>query len=104
MSFSDVAGALSRAAGFPACDAPISAEHFHAELEPAAGSVFADTVTDIARETFDGRNALATGGVERTLGCAPVDFNPFAAGRPAPAHGAPLPDLSSRPHQERKSS
>ena len=56
---------------------PISFEDFHAELERANGTLIADVITDIARETLDGRNAFVADGVERALGRPPRDFSKF---------------------------
>ncbi len=57
---------------------PISFQDFHAELERASGTLFADMVTAIARETFDGRNAHVSGDVLAVLGRSPRDFTEFA--------------------------
>ena len=57
---------------------PISFEDFHAEIANANGEMIADVITDIARETLDGRNATVADGVQRALGRAPRDFADFA--------------------------
>jgi len=57
LGFAEVADILSGAMGRRVDYLPISFEDFHAELETTSGTVFADIVTNIARETFDGRNA-----------------------------------------------
>ena len=79
MTFEEIAGVLTAATGRTISYVPISFDDFHAELEAAAGSIYADIVTDIARDTFDGRNAYVGDGIERVLGRAPRDFTLFAA-------------------------
>ena len=78
LGFAEVADILSGAMGRRVDYLPISFEDFHAELEATSGSVFADIVTSIARETFDGRNAKIGDGVQRAIGRAPRDFTEFA--------------------------
>ena len=78
LGFDEVADILSGAIGRRVDYLPISFEDFHAELEATSGTVFADIVTAIARETFDGRNARLGDGVMRALGRAPRDFTEFA--------------------------
>lgn len=78
LSFADIAGMLSQASGRAVEYVPISFEQFHSELERAADTQFADIVTAIARETFDGRNAHLTGGVQRAIGRPPREFAAFA--------------------------
>ncbi len=78
LGFEEVADILSGAIGRRVDYLPISFEDFHAELEVTSGTVFADIVTDIARETFDGRNAKLGDGVMRAIGRQPRDFTEFA--------------------------
>lgn len=78
LSFAEAAEALSRATGRSIRHLPVSYADFHTHLAASAGVQFADIVTEIARETFDGRNAHITGGVERALGRPPRDFVDFA--------------------------
>ncbi|MDJ0637949.1 MAG: NAD(P)H-binding protein [Paracoccaceae bacterium] len=78
LGFAEVADILSGAMGRRVDYLPISFEDFHAELETTSGPVFADIVTGIARETFDGRNAKLGDGVMRAIGRAPRDFTEFA--------------------------
>ena len=78
MTFADMAEELSRATGRTISHQAISFEDFHAGLTQSAGKAMADIITDIARETFDGRNAHITDGVERAIGRAPRDFSEFA--------------------------
>jgi uncharacterized protein YbjT (DUF2867 family) len=78
MTFGEMAEELSAAIGRPVQYLPISFEDFHAELARANGEMIADVITDIARETLDGRNAQLTDGVQRALGRPPRDFTSFA--------------------------
>ncbi|MEW2915828.1 NmrA family NAD(P)-binding protein [Ruegeria sp. ANG10] len=78
MTFEDMAAELSRAMGRTVQYLPISFEDFHAEIAHANGEMIADVITDIARETLDGRNANLADGVQRALGRAPRDFADFA--------------------------
>ncbi len=78
MTFADMAAELSRAMGRTVQYLPISFEDFHAEIALANGEIIADVITDIARETLDGRNANLADGVQRALGRTPRDFADFA--------------------------
>ncbi len=78
MTFADMAAELSRAMGRTVQYLPISFEDFHAEIAHANGEMIADVITDIARETLDGRNANLADGVQRALGRTPRDFADFA--------------------------
>ncbi|MDJ0994919.1 MAG: NmrA family transcriptional regulator [Dinoroseobacter sp.] len=78
LGFAEMADILSGAMGRRVNYLPISFEDFHAELQATSGKLFADIVTNIARETFDGRNAKVENGVVRALGRAPKDFTEFA--------------------------
>ncbi len=78
LSFAETADILSGAIGRRVDYLPISFANFHAELEVTSGKLFADIVTSIARETFDGRNAKVEDGVLRAIGRQPKDFTEFA--------------------------
>ena len=78
LGFAEVADILSGAIGRRVDYLPISFDDFHAELEATSGGLFADIVTNIARETFDGRNAHLGDGVMRAIGRQPRDFTTFA--------------------------
>ncbi len=78
LTFLEVADILSGAIGRRVDYLPITFDEFHAELMATSGHLFADIVTAIARETFDGRNAQLGDGVMRALGRAPRDFTEFA--------------------------
>jgi hypothetical protein len=78
MTFADMAEELSRAMGRNVQYLPISFEDFHAEIAKASGEMIAEVITEIARETLDGRNAKIADGVQRALGRAPRDFGEYA--------------------------
>ncbi len=78
MTFGEMANALSTAIGKPVQHLPISFAAFRAELARANGEMIADIITEIARETLDGRNAYLADGVQRALGREPRDFTQFA--------------------------
>jgi uncharacterized protein YbjT (DUF2867 family) len=78
MSFADMAQELSTAIGRPVQHLPISFEEFHAEVARSSGEMIAGVITEIARETLDGRNAHLTDGVQRALGRPPRDFKDYA--------------------------
>lgn len=78
MSFNEMAQELSNAIGRPVQRLPISFEEFHSELARTNGAMIADVITEIARETLDGRNASVADGVNRALGRPPRDFTDFA--------------------------
>jgi uncharacterized protein YbjT (DUF2867 family) len=78
MTFAEMAEVLSRASGRQIQYLPITFEEFHASVAASAGAAMADIITEIARETLDGRNARVTDGVQRALGRLPGDFETFA--------------------------
>ncbi|MGV2978398.1 NAD(P)H-binding protein [Roseibium alexandrii] len=78
MSFADMAQELSTAIGRPVQHLPISFDEFHAEVARSSGEMIAGVITEIARETLDGRNAHLTDGVQRALGRPPRDFIDYA--------------------------
>ncbi len=78
LSFAEVADILSGAMGRRVNYLPITFEDFHTELEATSGALFAELVSAIARETFDGRNAKLGDGVMRAIGRPPRDFAEFA--------------------------
>ncbi|MFS4579946.1 NAD(P)H-binding protein [Phaeobacter sp. C3_T13_0] len=78
MTFEHMAEVLSAATGQKITHMPISFEDFHAALLASQGEMIADVLTDIARETLDGRNARIADGVQRALGRPPRDFTTFA--------------------------
>jgi uncharacterized protein YbjT (DUF2867 family) len=86
MKFAEMADELGRATGRPIRYVPITFEAFHAGMAKIGGDFIADIITDIARETLDGRNAHLCNGVQQALGRAPRDFADYA--RSAAAAGA----------------
>lgn len=78
LTFADMAQQLSGAIGRPIEHQAISFEEFHGELARANGEMIADIITQIARETLDGRNARLADGVQRALGRPPRPFADFA--------------------------
>ncbi|WP_306149692.1 MULTISPECIES: NAD(P)H-binding protein [unclassified Roseibium] len=78
LSFADMAQELSTAIGRPVQHLPISFEEFHAEVARSSGEMIAGVITEIARETLDGRNAHLADGVQRALGRLPKDFADYA--------------------------
>ncbi|MEM7423890.1 MAG: NAD(P)H-binding protein [Pseudomonadota bacterium] len=86
MTFAEMATAMTAAIGRPIRHLPITLQDFHASVRSAAGDFIADILTQIARETLDGRNSYVSDGVERAIGRAPRDFEAFA--REAAAAGA----------------
>ena len=79
ITFAEVADILTETLNRHIQYIPITFETFHADLERATDTEYADIVTNIARETFDGRNAKLSGDVERLLKRPPRDFTEFAA-------------------------
>lgn len=77
LGFAEVSDILSGAMGRRVDYLPISFEDFHTELETTSGPLFADIVTAIARDTFDGRNAKLGDGIMRAIGRQPRDFTEF---------------------------
>ncbi|MBO9427266.1 NAD(P)H-binding protein [Labrenzia sp. R4_1] len=78
LSFADMAQELSKSIGRPVQHLPISFEEFHAEVARSSGEMIAGVITEIARETLDGRNAHLADGVQRALGRPPKDFADYA--------------------------
>ena len=86
LSFAETTELISRAIGRPLQFQPISFDEFEAGLSTVTGASYARIVTDIARETLDGRNEATSRDVERILGRKPRSFAQFA--RDAAASGA----------------
>lgn len=79
MTFAQMAEVLSAATGRQIAHVPISFEDFQAALLASEGEMIANVLTEIARETLDGRNAQLADGVERALGRPPRDFATVAS-------------------------
>ncbi|MES2934442.1 MAG: NmrA family NAD(P)-binding protein [Pseudomonadota bacterium] len=77
ISFSQAAAEISRAAGREVQYIPISFEAFHAGISDQMGAEMATLLTDLCKETLDGRNASLANGVQRALGREPRDFADF---------------------------
>jgi uncharacterized protein YbjT (DUF2867 family) len=78
ITFAEVADILTETLNRHIQYIPITFEAFHQELERATDKAYADIVTSIAKETFDGRNALVSDDVERLLSRSATDFTEFA--------------------------
>lgn len=91
MTFAEMAEALSVATGRQVGHVPISFEAFHAALLASQGQMIADVLTEIARETLDGRNAHLADGVQRALGRPPRAFSTYAT---AAAHAGAWADAA----------
>lgn len=86
LSFAEAAAELAAASGRPVQYAAITGEQFHAALLPEVGRFYADLLTNLCAEVFDGRNESLGDGVQRALGRQPRDFLEFC--REAAATGA----------------
>lgn len=78
MTFAEMAATLGTVTGRTIAYLPITFEAFHEAIRQDQGSMIADVLTGIARETLDGRNASLADGVQRALGRSPRDFSAFA--------------------------
>jgi uncharacterized protein YbjT (DUF2867 family) len=78
LSWADVAAELSAAAGYEIAYLPITLEQFHEALAADAGAEYADMLTNLCREVFDGRNEYLADGVHQALGRHARDFADFA--------------------------
>jgi uncharacterized protein YbjT (DUF2867 family) len=74
LGFDEMAESLSDALGRRVRYRPISLEVFRDGMTAAAGPEIAAVLTEIARETLDGRNQWLGDGVQRALGRPPRDF------------------------------
>ena len=86
ITFTQMTIALSQILKKPVKHLPISFEEFYEELRSVTDSSYARVVTDIAKETLDGRNERTSTDVERLLGRPATDFKTYA--RRAAAAGA----------------
>jgi uncharacterized protein YbjT (DUF2867 family) len=86
LTFAQVAGAISAAAGREVRYVPVSLEQHAAEAaEHGVPAEFVELLTYLFAEVVDGRNADTTDGVQRALGRAPRNFADYA--REAAASG-----------------
>ncbi|SER08264.1 NAD(P)H-binding protein [Actinokineospora terrae] len=79
LTFAEVAAEISAASGRQVQYAPVTLEQFHAAVTEAAGPEYAEVITALCAEVFDGRNASVTHGVREALGREPRDFSEFCA-------------------------
>ncbi|WNJ99192.1 NmrA family NAD(P)-binding protein [Thalassospiraceae bacterium LMO-JJ14] len=77
ITFAEAADTLSKAIGHQVRYMPITLEQFHAAMTDIGGAFIAEVITEICRETLDGRNAYVSDGVQRALGRPPRDFAAF---------------------------
>ncbi|QFG24056.1 NmrA family NAD(P)-binding protein [Actinomadura sp. WMMB 499] len=77
LTFADAAAEISAAAGRPVEYVAVSSEEFRAALSSEAGPRYADLLTDLCAEVFDGRNADLAHGLQDALGREPRDFADF---------------------------
>ena len=71
LTFSEVAAMLSETTGREIVYVPMGFDDFHAAVAADAGEAVATLLTELCRETLDGRNVLPTDGVRAALGRAP---------------------------------
>ncbi|MET4807056.1 NAD(P)H-binding protein [Limibacillus sp. MBR-115] len=77
LSFADAAAEVSSVLGRKIDYHSISLEAFHASMVAISGAFIADILTEICRQTLDGRNQFLGDGVQRALGREPRDFADF---------------------------
>lgn len=79
MTFTDLAGEISKASGRPISFVQIPAEAFASAIEESGAPQDIAWLLNYLFETvLDGRNAYLTDGVQRALGREPADFTAFA--------------------------
>lgn len=79
LTFAEAAAAIGATAGRKVEYVPISLEQFHAALLPELGPDYAEMLTRLCEESFDGRNESLGDGVQRALGRKPRSFAAFCA-------------------------
>ncbi|MFC4064575.1 NmrA family NAD(P)-binding protein [Actinoplanes subglobosus] len=77
LTFDEMAGEISRAAGRPVRYAPVGLDEFPELLTPHVGPDQAEMFVQLCAEVFDGRNEKAGDGVQEALGREPRDFTAF---------------------------
>lgn len=77
LTFADAVAEISQAAGREVHYAAITPEEFHAALVEEVDAGYADMLTNLCREVFDGRNESLGDGVQRALGRQPRDFRDY---------------------------
>jgi uncharacterized protein YbjT (DUF2867 family) len=86
LGFDAIAAQLAAASGRAVRYQPVALADFRAQIARTAGPEIAAVLTEIARETLDGRNQWLGDGVQQALGRAPRTF--AAVCRQAAAEGA----------------
>ncbi|GAA3046122.1 NAD(P)H-binding protein [Actinokineospora globicatena] len=79
LTFAEAAAEISAASGREVRYLPVTLEQFNTALVEAVGPEYAEIVTALCAEVFDGRNASVTHGVREALGREPRDFSEFCA-------------------------
>lgn len=77
LGFADAAAEISAALGREVRYQALSLVEFHGAMSMIAGASIADILTEICRETLDGRNEFLGDGVQKALGREPRDFRDF---------------------------
>lgn len=77
LTFSEAAAAIGAASGRAVRYSPISLEQFHSGLVPIVGADYAELLTRLCEEVFDGRNEWLSDGVQRALGREPRNFEDY---------------------------
>ena len=77
LTFAEMAAVLAIELDASICHQPVTFTEFREALAAASDPDYARIVTDIARETFDGRNAATTNDVQILLGRPPTRFAEF---------------------------
>ncbi|MGH3704047.1 MAG: NmrA family NAD(P)-binding protein [Agromyces sp.] len=71
LTFAEVATILSETTGHEIAYVPMTFDDFHAAVAASEGEAVATMLTELCRETLDGRNVLPTDGVAAALGRSP---------------------------------
>ncbi len=80
LTFAEAAAEIGRAAGRPVVYVPVTAgEYREAALAAGVPAEEVEPLTELFTRVLDGRNAVATGDVERVLGRPARDFADYAA-------------------------
>ncbi|MFB9311022.1 uncharacterized protein YbjT (DUF2867 family) [Agromyces hippuratus] len=89
LTFAEVAAILSETTGREIVYVPMEFDEFHAAVAAEEGESVANLLTELCRETFDGRNVLPTGGVAAALGRRPRDLRSVLTNAAAAATARP---------------
>lgn len=77
LTFADATAEIAAVSQRPVAYSDIAPETFHAMLLSEVGRDYADLLTNLCTEVFDGRNESTADGVERALGRKPRDFSDY---------------------------